>query len=154
MGYTHYWSKKESITEKKWDKFLVDFNKVLPQFIDLLQKFKDPKSEWDDSLVVTSQMVCLNGIGENGHETFCMDKEIMSFSFCKTARKPYDLAVMCALIIAKKRFGSKFSFSSDGCDEREMWLPAMKLCQNTLGYGMTLAFNKKGDAIFQRAIVI
>jgi hypothetical protein len=35
-------------------------------------------------------------------------------NFCKTARKPYDIAVTASLILAKKIFGDIIKVSSDG----------------------------------------
>lgn len=36
------------------------------------------------------------------------------FGFCKTARKPYDVAVCLALLCLANEFGEDFSYSSDG----------------------------------------
>jgi len=55
------------------------------------------------------------------------------FNFCKTAFKPYDFAVNCALIIAKHYLGSKILVQSDG--EITQWMDAVFLCQKMLGYG-------------------
>jgi len=55
------------------------------------------------------------------------------FSCCKTAFKPYDLAVISCLIIAKHYLGDQVLVHSDG--ELEHWEDGMILCQKLLGYG-------------------
>ena len=56
------------------------------------------------------------------------------FEFCKTARRPYDLAVTACLVIAKHHFRDLIRVTSDG--EPVNWQDAMLLCQLELGYGM------------------
>jgi hypothetical protein len=47
-----------------------------------------------------------------------------NWNFCKTARKPYDLLVCCALISLANNYPEKvFSFSSDG--HFQDWQPAI-----------------------------
>ncbi len=55
------------------------------------------------------------------------------FEFCKTAYKPYDLAVNCFLVIAKHYLKEKIKVSSDG--EMKDWNDSMKICQENFGYG-------------------
>jgi hypothetical protein len=72
-------------------------------------------------------MICFNGDGmeDLDHESFYFSpnasKREKEFSFCKTARKPYDLAV-CATLIALKVRIPGFSYTSDG--DAEEWKPA------------------------------
>ena len=56
------------------------------------------------------------------------------FACCKTAYKPYDLAVTVCLVIAKHRLGDGIAVSSDG--EMANWEEAMQLCQHFLNYGL------------------
>lgn len=66
----------------------------------------------------------------------------MYFEFCKTAYKPYDLAVICALIIARHHLGSKYIMvRSDG--NRDKWADGRQLCQIALGYGEDFHFEIK-----------
>lgn len=62
------------------------------------------------------------------------------FSKCRTCRRPYDLAVCCALIAAKRRFGSLVVVSSDGTNED--WAAARGICQSVLGYGGDMTMSK------------
>ncbi len=61
-------------------------------------------------------------------------KNGLYFEFCKTAFKPYDLAVIALLIIAKHYLKEKIKVSSDGTDEQ--WFDGKFICQNVLGYGL------------------
>ena len=56
------------------------------------------------------------------------------FDFCKTAYKPYDLAVVICLIIAKHHMKEGIIVSSDGTLDN--WKDGMLICQKILGYGL------------------
>jgi len=58
----------------------------------------------------------------------------LCFEFCKTAFKPYDLAVITFLIIAKCHLKDSIFVSSDGRDSH--WFDGKMLCQVVLGYGL------------------
>jgi hypothetical protein len=141
MGYTHYWYKEPILSQKKWFDFANDFVKVLPHF------YKELDNTTDQKFYINSDELFLNGVGKNSHETFWFPRAITDikdyqkddnstkvFEFCKTARKPYDIAVCCALIIAKKHFGADIKVSSDG--ENDEWIKAKELCNNILKYGI------------------
>lgn len=153
MGYTHYWH----ITEKEmpitlWRDFANDFIKILPHFIDKLDH------ETNQKFNVNGENMIFNGIGEESHETFTMNRtnpleksytgDIEYFDFCKTARKEYDIAVCCALIIAKKYFGNRIKVSSDGEEE---WEESKELCQKVLKYGKTfnMSYENKNGGEFK-----
>lgn len=138
-GYTHYWSNFAEISPNVWGKFIEDFNKVLPAFVDLLD------SETNQKLAVSNEIVYFNGIGEEAHETFGLERlGVKDFDFCKTAEKPYDLAVCSALIIAAHHFGDDIKVSSDG-DIEDEWKASMRLCQTTLGYGSDFKFDEDDE---------
>jgi hypothetical protein len=54
------------------------------------------------------------------------------FNCCKTAFKPYDLAVQCALLISKHHLGDKIRVSSGGSDLH--WNDPRTMCYVHLGY--------------------
>jgi len=62
------------------------------------------------------------------------------FAFCKSAYKPYDLAVNCFLIIAKYRLSKRIMVHSDG--ENEHWFDGMLLCHKILGYGLEFKLDR------------
>ena len=89
---------------------------------------------------ISETEVWFNGDGslDLDHETFAFDlyetgyykgvddiKEDGVFGFCKTARKPYDIAVCVSLMVIKHHLGSDFSISSDGGLE-DGWDEAIK----------------------------
>ena len=55
------------------------------------------------------------------------------FQFCKTAYRPYDLAVNVCLIIAKHRLKDGIVVKSSGTENN--WIEGKQLCQHFLGYG-------------------
>jgi hypothetical protein len=65
----------------------------------------------------------------------------LSFKFCKTAYKPYDLAVTAALIIAKHHLGKAIKVTSDG--EAKDWFDAALLVNLELGYGLDFKLDKE-----------
>jgi len=64
------------------------------------------------------------------------DKEEVGryFEFCKTAYKPYDLAVIICLIIARHHLKEEIIVLSDGTLDN--WRDGMLICQKILGYGL------------------
>lgn len=62
------------------------------------------------------------------------DEDGLYFEFCKTAFKPYDLAVTAFLIVCKHHLGDTIEVSSDGEDKD--WFDAKMLCDKLLGYGI------------------
>ena len=85
---------------------------------------------------------CCNG--DCSYETFDLpriykpeyrsdDPDGFLFSCCKTAFRPYDLAVTAVLLIAKHHLGKNIRISSDGRDAH--WQDAKYLCWRHLGYG-------------------
>lgn len=132
MGYTHYFSecqKPKAIPERAV--------KIIKEILDNAYKCKLIQREFNDfsEPIVNNKEVIFNGVGEYGHETFHytinndnnMLKALASneyFSFCKTARKPYDQIVMKVLIVLKC-FIPTLRISSDGDFDKE-WLNARK----------------------------
>ena len=94
--------------------------------------------------------------GHCAHETFSLEQKMHPeswqkpdeqgryFNFCKTAYKPYDLAVTVALVIAKHYLGDAIEVSSDG--EMKDWQDAKDICEHFLGYGADFTLPKE-DAI-------
>jgi len=148
LGYTHYWYKVRELKQDSFDDFVRDFITILPNFRNVLEQNEGN----DQALAINNQLVIFNGIQENSHETFYFDRVTRKgsyeqtndsgkiFNFTKTARKPYDIAVCSALIIAKQHFGDSIEISSDG--DNEEWTEAKILCQKVLGYG---AYLNMGD---------
>jgi hypothetical protein len=77
---------------------------------------------------------------ESYQRTFEKNGNKLSFKFCKTAYKPYDLAVTAALIIAKHHLGKTIIITSDG--EANDWFDAALLLKTELGYGLDFKLDK------------
>lgn len=125
MGYTHYW-------ELDTESGPISFK---PQEVDIFRKIllAGPVQFEDDIAQppeITPYLVRFNGVGAEGHETFLLDLTKSGFAFCKTARKPYDLQVMCCLIAVKSFLGAHITVSSDGDFDGPAWMRALKYMQD------------------------
>jgi len=109
MGYTHYWTWNTEPDDKKLWECLKDMFRVT-------EHLKDTLAGWDGNGYADFEPrgIAFNGKGGNAHETFCFPGET-GFNFCKTAYKPYDLAVTTCLLIARSYFlPSELRIGSDG----------------------------------------
>jgi len=82
--------------------------------------------------------------GDCSHESFVLprvfrlrewsepDEHGRYFDCCKTAYKPYDLAVISCLLIAKHHLGDDIMLSSDGTPEN--WADGVDLVKRVFGY--------------------
>lgn len=116
MGYTHYWKPKHTITEfsdKDWQSLREVAKKVFTKCtnrgISIVFDCDISKSRPH----INKNYIGFNGLGNLGHETFILQKRITNFTFCKTARKPYDIAVIAVLIYANY-LNPDLNISSDG----------------------------------------
>jgi hypothetical protein len=114
VGYTSYWNTEKCRTAKAKK----DFVKALPTVRDIIKRYRDilcfECDEVEKEPEVTDTSIRFNGRGKNGHETFLISLDDNDPSaFCKTARKPYDIAV-CEVLLVLKAFMPKFNLSSDG----------------------------------------
>jgi len=111
MGYTHYWRQLRDFTDTEWQELT-----RLTKLITADSRGVLARHPYDDhTLTIDDESIYFNGIGDEGHETFCITKKKRAkmdyeeqeaydkegaFDFCKTAQKPYDkyvVAVLCAL---------------------------------------------------------
>lgn len=110
MGYTHY-NRNLSFTDVSWEKLRKDVRKLLKNLPEGLKVQREYDN--DSRPLIGKDAIVFNGVGEDGHETFWLDKNETAFSFCNTARKPYDLAVCCVLMLISAHATSG-KISSDG----------------------------------------
>jgi hypothetical protein len=114
VGYTHYFSQTQSFTREEWVEVSADIQAILT-FVEhgcnvpLGDGYGAPGSR---PLFDTREIV-FNGIGDNAHETFAVPRVRGRSDFCKTDRKPYDLAVTACLCYLSSVTG-KFIVGSDG----------------------------------------
>lgn len=124
MGYTHYWKNNKKINDQAWSHINEDFKKVIKS-ID--EEIIAP--EEGNEFIFGDEIICFNGKDEQ-HETMWISRQPTDFEFCKTARKPYDLFVMCLLIIVHN-YHENFTYSSDG--DMEEWQEGFDLIEQVLG---------------------
>jgi len=120
MGYTHYWYLNPTGDQQNYEKALTDIKKVVTACRNILA---GPCGEDEPE---TENHISFNGIKDNSHETFFLEqtltetlnKEYVSkndkgyvFSFCKTAQKDYDIAVVSSLCILKHHLGNDVDVS-------------------------------------------
>ena len=115
MGYTHYFRQVgPAPTNQEWEKIETRVKEeVFPKHKNIIfsDDCKPP--------IANAHCVCFNGKEDDGHETFFLEQGQEGFEFCKTARKPYDAAVVATLKIAKEVCPRWLELSSDGDGEEK-----------------------------------
>jgi hypothetical protein len=120
LGYSHYYYQTGDIPQDRWESLCLDAFKAIDHCADLkiplVFECDDPKPP-----LISDDAIRFNGVGNDGHETFILNKnpgiplrEGRHFDFCKTAHKPYDLAVGLVLLLALHHAPEIISVSSDG----------------------------------------
>lgn len=110
MGYTHYWD-AHNFSDDEWEEMLNAFPR-LEEYANVYIRYECDSS---DPALYDEQCIRFNGVAEQGHETFLLEKN-GGWEFCKTARKPYDLLVVAVLHFASL-VSDSFSYRSDGTDD-------------------------------------
>lgn len=118
MGYTHYWGDSKSpayptFTPDQWKQVCGAVRQAINVARDEYHLKVQADSDIDEPPEINSESISFNGIGDDGHETFALNRQAEDWNFCKTARKPYDALVVATLIIAN-RANPHFRWRSDG----------------------------------------
>lgn len=140
MGYTHYWRIKEpQALARAMPRIAADLKRLLPHLPPLAGPFGTGKPE-------IGEVIAFNGVApKDDYESFILDpfepvpewrKDEGHFAFCKTARRPYDLAVTATLLLARHHAGDAITVFSDGFVPE--WLPAAHLIRKHLGYPISV----------------
>ncbi|MDP2953380.1 MAG: hypothetical protein Q8O76_08715 [Chloroflexota bacterium] len=148
MGYTHYWSHDEELDHVALAHALVDVGKLVRVVQDRGVTLRGPGGTGEPAL--TEFGVAFNGDAKQGEDYESFSFPIQGeeaqrarplhgglWAFCKTARRPYDLAVCAVLLVFKHHLGAEMRISSDGGREADEWLPAEALVKEVLGYEVT-----------------
>lgn len=112
MGYTHYLRNKPAFTAAQWSAFCNDVRNLLRK---TNIPFANAAGEPGTDAYIGKNEIMFNGVGDDAHETCHIIKEAESFSFCKTAHKPYDKLVVEVYKLVRKYLPST-ELSSDGGD--------------------------------------
>ena len=139
MGYTICWYRPAFIDPAAYEKIQHDITRVLQRVA-----FQGIALAGPDGIgrpLVEKGTIAFNGVrdGDLWHEAFVFnqDEEVEdtfdgNFRFCKTALKPYTLAVQCALIIIT-HYAPDVQVDPEG--DLTLWHDAQSLCQDMFGYG-------------------
>jgi hypothetical protein len=123
MGYTHYWNQTRAFTVDEWAELTTDIRAITGYVenylgVSLANGMGDPITRPE----FTADVIQFNGVGDDGaHETFTIYRKrvkeweggSLGGAFCKTARKPYDVAVTACLCYLASVTGTHV-VSSDG----------------------------------------
>ncbi len=164
MGYTHYFQHKKNIKNDVWNKICDDVEKIISYCqnngINLASNMENSTNMVHKKLGIIN----FNGVGDDEHETFDIFKKPIindDFTFCKTAQKPYDLAVCSTLLIVHYHAPNHYHIRSDG--DAIDWKEASELNFELFQYGFKLPKdiidnnpneNKEIQANFQNIIDI
>jgi hypothetical protein len=127
MGYTHYCRRVKELPSDKFNQFSNDC-KAIAAYAKKVHGIDISGWDGNGDPVFDAGEVCFNGSFADGddYETFRIervyepnqfedvDESGMYFTFCKTARRPYDIVVLGCLLFAKFRFGNLVKITSDG----------------------------------------
>jgi hypothetical protein len=134
MGYTHYWQFAKNLDKKdlaKFEKASRAISKACHVYNRECMSSERLSGYTAHTKVGQYNGILINGKKDRGHEDFAVpEKPANSGGFCKTARKPYDRAVVAALIIFQHYLGDKFSVESDG--DRSEWLEGLLLARRVV----------------------
>ena len=133
MGYTHYQTHKGTFTKAEWKVIQADVRAILETATADGLTIGDA---WGEKKItpaqaVTAQEIRFNGLDGDSHETFSVERLTEPWAFCKTARKPYDVAVTAILAYLEGAHPDKFSVGSDGGPDD--WKDGIALLKKALG---------------------
>ncbi|KAF7519554.1 hypothetical protein PCG10_009960 [Penicillium crustosum] len=128
MGYTHYyaihvWDTPE--WQKAWGQLIQDVPNIIKEARVPLSGPIEDEDEITPVVVDSEKGIYLNGVGRNAHEPFILCKP-GKWTFCKTARKPYDVVVTSLLLRIWMLAPKNLDLGSDG--GYEDWADARDLC--------------------------
>lgn len=136
MGYTHYWSRKAKFSENEWLALKERVSKIINWANEHGIKMVS-KADCDLSYlsIIDDNFIQLNGYEDEGHECFVIEREFNKRNpsdFCKTARKPYDIAVCMTLLVIYDLNPDLLEISSDG-DWNSDWKDAREAYAEIFG---------------------
>lgn len=119
MGYTHYWSGKPNLSAD----VIEDIEKIIEG-----SGVKIGNGLGEGTPILSAELVRFNGwdADDEAYETFELG-DSDAWTFCKTARMPYDV-VVCATLIRVREASPEFIIESDGrWDDADEWGRAREL---------------------------
>ena len=91
MGYSVYFKQVGATPDEgQWWQIQVEADLICEKYKNILcREFDRPNQKPK----ITESIIVFNGRGNDGHETFVLQRNMQGFNFCKTAEKPYTAAV-------------------------------------------------------------
>lgn len=126
MGYSHYFTVTKPVPAEAWDQILDAVNNIV-------SKTDVPTVDGrgrDEDDCTTERIIHLNGLEDDGYETFFIDPDDTSFNFCKTFQRPYDIVVVAILCTIQDICGECFDIKSDG--DAADWVAGSELATRAL----------------------
>jgi hypothetical protein len=148
VGYTHYWALDPDAAgvDEGFARTAADAARIIAAAG--IPVSRDPE-EATQPPEVTSEVIWLNGIGEDGHEPLMLRRNPSAaardweaqqaaelgywWDSCKTNWKPYDLVVCAILIRAHHHLPDALVFDSDGHWDDPSWRDARDLIVRVFG---------------------
>jgi hypothetical protein len=149
MGYTHYWYQDPKLDADKFAAASLDIAKVIEKSeASLAGNMGDAGTTPN----IGPEIIALNGVEDEAHETFMIeptakkqewesDEDPKVFSFCKTARKPYDEVVTASLAVLKHHLGDALRVSSDG--DFDEWSEGLALAKAATDLDLSALMQKE-----------
>ena len=122
MGYTNYWTQKKPFNNRQWN--------IIKKEYDYIKENFGVNNGFEEEIIIEDQTTKFDEIVFNGneknklnHETFVLTKNFresfydgdnVKLNFCKTERKPYDLAVWHLLTFVKMIAPNSIDIARDG----------------------------------------
>jgi hypothetical protein len=123
IGYSHYWSRKSELDHELFIDAMRDCQAIC-------ERLEIPLGNWAGEAsgpVFNEHEIAFNGLGAESCETFLVKQKLVHndtrHDGCTTRQRPYDLPVMCCLVILKEYLGDEFIVRSDGTQSD--WQPAL-----------------------------
>lgn len=113
MGYTHYFEQARPFTEAEFAAIGEAVRKIIAASdVKIVREY----DRTDEEAEITPDLIAFNGEGDDGHETFWLERGTVggTFQFCKTARKPYDEVVVACLLAIEMIAPGALDLGSDG----------------------------------------
>ena len=121
MGYTHYWRRSDDFADKTW----LHLRSIA---IDLMINCEPEIAGWNGTELplIDDEVISFNGLDDEAGKNFTLYRGLRDgFSFCSTARKPYDVVVTALLIAAQNLQPMAILVTSDG--EAQDWVAGLEL---------------------------
>lgn len=112
MGYSHYFPQTRSFTDTEWSTIQQSAKKLFTECSDFLA---NGMGDVDTEPEANDAEILFNGIEDMSYEPFSVSKEHDdSYNFCKTAERPYDIAVVAMLVLINTYAPGVLKIESDG----------------------------------------